>query len=192
MIKKLIWFLSKKNIPKDKKTNKQLSWKNQPLVKKHRQDNKDGVRDILSDSWTKKKVEITMSTQKNRINMLTEERRANVRMSVESILLNPNDKNVESKSNINGRFSRDELSNISLWWLQLVSRDKTKKIWDIINFKFRLGIHNFSLKWEVSNIVDAHNEKKTVYWIKFIDVPKEQQKAISEILGSIKLTKTFY
>jgi hypothetical protein len=186
MFKKLICFL-KTNIPENKKPNNKLLWEKMGWVQRYRQNNKIFVHHILDDLWTEKKPEIVKPEIIT--NRPIDERRANVRMGINSILLDSKNNNIVSINTINGRITNDELSNISLWWLQIFSRDSTKKIWDIIDFKFKLGVYKFSLKWEVSNIVKIKENGKTKYWIKFINIPKEQQIAIQEILGSIKLYK---
>lgn len=196
MLKRAMWFFFPNNwCNKDEIPNmaNDSLWKKLLPVNKVTGASKTIVRSILDDSWNDREIKMPDNNpelNEPRVNTI-QEKRLNVRIKVNDILPDPRNNRVISISCNNGKHCEDELSNISLWWLQLLSRDNTKEIWDVMTFKFRLGIYNFLLKWEVSNI-GTNKKGKTTYWIKFIDVPIDQKKAIEEILGSIKIVKGLY
>jgi len=83
--------------------------------------------------------------------------------------------------------SDDILSNISAWWLQIIS-SVPKEVGDKLSFDFFMGNDEFSLVWEVrSFLTDPENNKR--YWIQFIDPPKKQIAAIQMIVWTAKLSK---
>lgn len=116
------------------------------------------------------------------------DRREDIRFLVENIIMNARDKNVSVSNFSNWRRSYETIIDISEWWLRLLSKSGSKSIWEKLKLEFSLGVHKFSLFWEVKNQTES-KEWKTQYWIKFFNVPADQMLALTQLLSSIKLRK---
>jgi len=73
------------------------------------------------------------------------------------------------------------LSNICAWWMRIISKQKREK-WEILKLNFTLWIEKFELQWKIVN----NYEKQ--YWIKFINISKEDVLRLDQLISSIKLS----
>lgn len=83
--------------------------------------------------------------------------------------------------------SNDILSNISAWWLQVIS-SVPKEVWDKLSFDFFMGVDEFSFIWEVRGILN-NDENTKRYGVQFIDPPEDQIKILNRTIGTAKLSK---